>query len=85
MANWIIDQEGDALNLDRITSLIIHEECSAWAVHAYISIDDLYDYSKCYVLQDFDSEEGAKDYIKKIVNKEYLYKSEAHRLAEVLA
>lgn len=81
MANWIICDSGDAVNLDMATQLIYNDG----AVRAYFAceatdsefgIDSL-------ILKRFDRQSEAIKYIYSITNNVYV--SQAHKLAEVLA
>lgn len=81
MANWIICDSGDAVNLDMATQLIYNNG----AVRAYFAceatdsefgIDSL-------IIKRFDRQSEAIKYIHDITNNTYV--SEAYRLAEALA
>lgn len=82
MANWIITEDGNAVNLDMATQIIYSDD----RVRAYFACpsDNCNFNIDCISLKTFDRDSEALEYIKGITTPGWVYKSEGHRLAEVL-
>jgi len=70
MANWVITKRGHAININLATELnySYNEELGGWNVRAYFpfSIEDIQEWN---LLEVFQSEKEAKEYITSITRK----------------
>lgn len=64
MADWFITRQGDAINLDLCTQVIVVSLGESFSVRAFFPGD--YNKEPYYDLEEFDTQEEAKQYLHQI-------------------